>query len=338
MSTGADRTSPGAPLGPDARAELLDALPLGVVAFDRERRIVYANTAAQRLVSPERLQQGVTVPPDSVLFDAVAALFARRPAGTASADVYVKGRVVQATTLPSSTLPSLLLLEDVGFRSRRERAEREFIANAAHELLTPVTGIVAAVHVLQSAVGDAPDIRARFVGHIAGAAERLARSARALLLLARAQSGEQPPRLELVPLRPLLEEATGHARGDTVTCAENVAVLADRDLLLQALRNLLENARRHSGGETAVDVQDDGDGAVVIQISDAGSGIDADQLERIGTRFFSGAGGESGGYGLGLAIAVQSAEAMGGTVEVASEPGVGTRASLRIASGTVLRS
>src|SRR5262249_61199927 len=98
------------------------------------------------------------------------------------------------------------LLRDVTEASRRGRAEREFISNASHELLTPLTGIVSAAHVLEAGGKEVPEDRDHFIAHIATECNRLSRIARSLLVLARAQSGEEPPRLEIVMLPPVLDE------------------------------------------------------------------------------------------------------------------------------------
>jgi len=88
--------------------------------------------------------------------------------------------------------PAILLIEDVTAERRRERVVREFVRNAAHQLRTPLAGIVAAVEVLQSGAKDVPADRDRFLGHVAEHATRLTRVARALLMLARAESDFEP--------------------------------------------------------------------------------------------------------------------------------------------------
>src|SRR5205085_2338664 len=105
--------------------------------------------------------------------------------------------------------------EDATARDRRATAQREFVSNAAHELLTPLTGIVGAAHVLESGGKIVPETRDRFIAHIARECDRLARIARALLVLARARSGEEPPRPEIVSLRPLIDDALRRAQAAT---------------------------------------------------------------------------------------------------------------------------
>jgi signal transduction histidine kinase len=332
--TARDRGWPAPRLDVTAQAEILDSLPLGVIVFDPELRVAYANVAAHRLLHPSRLRRGFALPVD---FPAPAETLIRR---NLTEEIEIGDRIlrVSGTRMRRKRL-SMLVLEDVSPRARRDRATREFVANAAHELLSPVTGILAAAHVLDSGAKDVPALRDRFIGHVVEAADRLARSARALLMLERAQSGQHPPRLELVPLLPLLEEVARTERGDvSVECRDDIAVLADRDLVMQAVANLVANARRHAHGDAvALNASERGDRVVAIEVTDSGAGIPPDQLQRVATRFYSGAGRDSGGYGLGLAIAAQAAEAMGGRLELESEAGRGTRVSLELSSGRVIR-
>jgi signal transduction histidine kinase len=332
--------APRARLDSEARARVLDALPVGILVVAPDLSLAHANAAAHRLLRDDKLLPGVRLEPDAGLGAVAAAVLRRGRPSSPAADVVVGDTTlrVEGVRLPGDRL-AVLVLQDVSRRVRRDRAEREFVANAAHELLGPVTGIVAAAQVLKGGAQDVPEARERFVDHIAEAAERLTRSARALLVLQRAQSGEQPPRLELVPLRPLLEEVAAASRAAVaVQCPPNLAVLADRDLAAQALGTLLANARRHSPENSIeISVSETDAHTVVIQIRDAGAGILPEQLERVTDRFFSGGGRDAGGFGLGLAIAAQAAEAMGGRLELTSEPRRGTQACLSLTSGKMVK-
>jgi signal transduction histidine kinase len=250
------------------------------------------------------------------------------------------GRVCNVVGISAGrTGTAVLMLEDVTARARRAEAQREFVANAAHELLTPLTGIVGAAHVLESGGKVDPSTRDRFIAHIAHECDRLARVARSLLVLARARSGEEPPRPESVPLRPLLEAAIEAAGADDlarVQCDDGVDVFVDRDLAEQALANLIANAKRHAPGEPIlVTVGEGRDRAVAVEIVDHGGGMTPDQLDRLERRFASGAGRDSMGFGLGVSIAAQALEAIDGTLSFESSPGIGTRARVELPSATV---
>ena len=87
----------------------------------------------------------------------------------------------------------ILVITDVSVRERRERAEREFVTNAAHELRTPLATITGAIQVLQSGAKDDAVERDRFLDHIEREAARLGRLTHSLLVLARAQTREEAP-------------------------------------------------------------------------------------------------------------------------------------------------
>jgi PAS domain S-box-containing protein len=231
-------------------------------------------------------------------------------------------------------IAAVALVEDVSDRERTENAEREFVANAAHELQTPVAAITSAVEALQSGAKDDPHQRDRFLSHLEREADRLGRLSSALLVLARAEHGEMP-RFELLPLGPLLEEAASHVPRlasvfVSVECADDIGVLTHRDLFLQALDNLCSNAARNTpSGSITLAARLSGNMRVEVEVSDTGKGIPPEHQEHVFRRFYR-TEPDSAGSGLGLAIASQAAGALGGRLELASTPGVGTTLTLNL--------
>ena len=225
-------------------------------------------------------------------------------------------------------------------RVRQESAEREFVTNAAHELQSPLTAIVSAIEVLQAGAKDTPD-RDVFLDHIERASARLARLVRALLVLARAQSGTEAPRTELVALEPLLAEVASSlktAEGVSVDVSgpPDAAVLGNRDLIEQAVLNVAENAAKYTEeGRIELAAHLAGGGAE-ISISDTGRGIPSADQDRVFQRFYRGEVDAAGGSGLGLAIARAATEAMGGEVELESTQGKGTVVRFRFPQGASL--
>jgi PAS domain S-box-containing protein len=135
--------------------------------------------------------------------------------------------------------------------TERVRAEREFAVNAAHELLTPLAAMRAAIEVLQSGAKEVPEDRDAFLDDLEREVHRLGRLAHALLVLARVQATGEAPRLHVVELSPLVEEVAESVRAGTdvavdVVCSDGIAVLGERDLLERALANLAENAAAHT--------------------------------------------------------------------------------------------
>lgn len=231
---------------------------------------------------------------------------------------------------------TIVSLEDVSARERRERAERDFVTNAAHELQTPLAAITSAVQVLQAGAKNNVADRDRFLAHVEGACGRLERLARALLVLARAQTGVERPRQEIVPVAALLSSvADGLAPGREVNvdCAADVAVLANRPLLEQALANLGQNAAKHSRGPIVLAGRRSAE-SVHIQVRDNGGGISKADRERIFERFYRGEA-PTDGFGLGLSIAAEAVKAIDGELELETSSS-GTKFSIRLPGARML--
>jgi PAS domain S-box-containing protein len=230
---------------------------------------------------------------------------------------------------------AVLTLQDVSERYQQERAEREFVTNAAHELRTPLASITSAIEVLQAGAKERPEERDLFLGHIETAVGRLGRLTHALLVLARAQTRVEDPTSELVPVERLLRDAAAALAPDegvelVVEAPANLAVVANRVLLEQAVGAIAANAVRYTRtGRIEIAAARD-DGAVTITVTDTGVGFPAELSERVLDRFSRASASEIEGFGLGLAIARQSVETVGGKLALRSEPGVGTTARITI--------
>ena len=324
-------------------------LPVGLVVVDAgSRKIVRINPEAARLL---QLQDGHGPEPGYRGFDASGREYephAWPAARTLDSGVTVRAetirfefgdgteRMISVTSAPVSTggrtTAAVVVLEDVTDQEVRARADRDFITNAAHELQTPIAAIASAVDVLQAGAKETVADRDRFLGHIEDGADRLGRLARALLVLARAQTGVEAPRTEVLPLLPLLRRLTERPAGAvTVACPANLAVVANRELLEQTLANLVDNALSHAGTPVAVTCSRRGR-RVAIRISDTGPGISPEIREQVFERFVR--AGPSPGFGLGLAIAHSAVVAMGGTLTL--EPTeVGTELCVLLDGATV---
>ncbi|MDX6564765.1 MAG: hypothetical protein QOE10_427 [Gaiellales bacterium] len=322
---------------------LLERLYEGVVLVDRDLSIGYANGAARRILGVDTLTPGDPLPDpwrEPSLRTLAVGLFRRGAIAfeaRAAPDADHTYRVVGIPVEPGVDT-TVLVLTDVSERDRREAAEREFVTNAAHELRTPLAAIAGAVEVLQSGAKEDPVERDRFLGHIEREAARLTRLGRAMLVLARAQTGSEAPRLGRVPLRGLLDEVAASLRpfdGVTVSvdCADDLAALSDRDLLEQVLVNLAANAARHTdSGSIVLAARPNGRHELAIELRDTGTGISREHRDRIFDRFYRAGNRDGDGFGLGLAIVRASVHALGGSVEIESEPDSGTTARVVILS------
>jgi signal transduction histidine kinase/HAMP domain-containing protein len=326
----------------DRIARLVERLAEGVLSVHADLTVELANAEARRLLGTPRLRAGERMPdpyPAFPLEHFVASLFVP-DAGPRERQVAIDDRTLAIAGLPPTegSETAIVVLADVSERERRERAEREFVANAAHELRTPLTTIVGAVEALQAGAKHDPEHRERFIEHIEREAGRLARLTRALLVLARAQTHQEEPRRTAVPARPLLEDVRANMRpADDVAvhldCGPDVVLCADPDLAEEALANLAANAVRHtSHGRIVLAARTLDDEWAELEVSDTGPGIAAGEHERIFDRFYRTNGRDAEGFGLGLSIVREAVTALGGTVEIQSAPGRGTRARMKIPS------
>ena len=222
-------------------------------------------------------------------------------------------------------------MSDVSDRERRQRVEREFVANAAHELRTPLAAITSSIERLQAGAREIPGKRDRYLGHIEHESARLNRLASSLLVLARAQAREEEPRCEEIAIRVLLDEIVVEIEVApevelVVDCPHELIAHCNRDLLEHVLVNLVGNAARHtSRGSIRLSGQVEGSASVLIEVADTGVGMAPEDLNRIFDRFYRGPGGQGRlGFGLGLPIAKEAVTAIGGSLEIESQLGRGT--------------
>jgi two-component system phosphate regulon sensor histidine kinase PhoR len=311
---------------------LLERLHEGVLTIDQDLVVHFANAEARRILGG-RLREGDELPDPwqgFALREFAQRLFDGRATVTQVHVTPDETHAYSVTGIPSQpeTDWALLVVDDLTEQERRELAEREFVSNAAHELRTPLTTIIGAIEVLQAGAKEDAVARDRFLAHIEREAGRLARLARAMLTLARAHSGQEQPRMEVVELAPLLREVGAGLQlhvGVTldVEAPDGLAVDANRDLLEQALRNLGENAAKYTARGSVV-LRAYGDaGTVTVEVEDSGPGISPEVQRHVFDRFYRGER-DAQGFGLGLAIVRESVRTLGGRIELDSSPGAGT--------------
>jgi len=225
----------------------------------------------------------------------------------------------------ASTLNEMLARLEAAFAH-----ERRFVADASHELRTPLALLRAELEVALRRPRSRDELEAA-LRSAAEDTERLSRLAEDLLLIARADQGRLPVRVETVDAAPLLRdvaarfEARARASGRTVEArAAPVAVAADPERLRQALASLLDNALVHGGGRVVLSASSAGDGFVELHVADDGAGFPEEFLARAFDRFSRADHGRAhGGTGLGLSIVALIADAHGGEARAANRAGGG---------------
>lgn len=221
---------------------------------------------------------------------------------------------------------------------------RRFMADAAHELRTPITVLRTHAEVALQQPRDAADYISSLRG-IEAEARRLGGIVDSLLVLARADSGERQIEHERLFLDDVAidaaaaAEVVGRQKGITVTMEEfeEAPILGDPALVRQLLMILLDNAMKFTdaGGEVRVRVSMP-QGVPMFVVEDTGIGVSPEDLPRVFQRFFRGdtARGRTEGAGLGLSIASWIAREHGAEITMTSEPGSGTRVAIRFPRGS----
>lgn len=193
------------------------------------------------------------------------------------------------------------------------RAKDEFIANVSHELRTPLTAVIGLTSELTESEGLSEDMRSEMLQLVSEQASEMSNIVEDLLVAARAEVGTVDIELERVDLLGELQ-ATLDGLGISLPSPRETPppVLADPRRVRQILRNLLTNAQRHGGPELRV-VAGHHRGAVWLEVRDNGEGMSEEEASRIFDPYVT--SGRRGSVGLGLAVARQLAELMGGTLE-----------------------
>jgi signal transduction histidine kinase len=225
------------------------------------------------------------------------------------------------------------------------RLQSDFVSAVSHEFRTPLTSMRQFTEMLVEDEGLGPEKRRAYYGAQERATRRLSRLVESLLDFGRMEAGARPYRLERIDAGRLaastLEEfrQVSGADGLVAECAvpdEGPAVDADRDALVQALWNLLDNAVKYSEARPFVRVEvEDGD-PVAIRVRDRGVGIPPSERKRIFRKFVRGSSaGATGikGTGIGLAMVKHIVDAHGGKVLVDEAPGGGTVFTIQLPRG-----
>jgi two-component system, OmpR family, phosphate regulon sensor histidine kinase PhoR len=229
-----------------------------------------------------------------------------------------------------------------------ERSRRDLILNVSHELRTPIASIQGHVDTLLLPAADRPHDATtdRYLPVVSAETHRLGALVEELLDLARADAHELKVHVRPVSLAPLVRSIVATfapmARRERLVAVAHpeplpdLVAFADPDRLTQVLANLVRNAVTHTpeGGAVLVQLGELPPDRATVDVSDTGAGIAPEDRERVFERFYRGDPSRSrdtGGFGLGLSIARELAEAMGGGITVTSEPNLGStfRVTLR---------
>jgi two-component system phosphate regulon sensor histidine kinase PhoR len=329
---------------------ILASMMEGVIAVDRDTRILSLNRTAAALLSADpgtaqgKILQEVVRNRELQRFVTQALESAGPVEGEIilhhDGDRYLQAHGTQLRDEGSAQMGALVVLNDVTRLRKLETFRRDFVANVSHELRTPITSIKGFVETLADGALEDRDKAVKFLGIINRHTDRLSELIEDLLTLSRldqgAGEGDKRIRLEPTAVRELLEAAIEICRAKaesrdvaiSLTCRPSLEANLNHSLVEQALVNLIDNAIKYSprGGEVDIEARA-ADDRVVISVRDNGIGIDEKHMPRLFERFYrvdKARSRDLGGTGLGLAIVKHVAQAHGGSVGVDSRPGAGS--------------
>jgi two-component system, OmpR family, phosphate regulon sensor histidine kinase PhoR len=331
---------------------IVDGLPDPLIAVDRHRRIVRTNRAALALLGPLLLDRDLsTALRHPELLSAIDSLLATADgnyvgpshvavdlvlSGTSERDVVVHARRLPRAAADGSL--ALIVMHDTTALRRAERMRADFVANASHELKTPIAGIMGFIETLRGPARDDAGARERFLVIMAEQADRMRRLVDDLLMLSRIEQHEHArPDTPVDVCRVLqsvrdLLQLKASSREVAIELQVDPALpqaIGDHDELTVVFQNLIDNALKYAKPATTVKVAARPAGAdrLTIAVSDEGDGIPAVHLPRLTERFYRVDNARSrqlGGTGLGLAIVKHVVNRHRGRLDIQSTPGKGS--------------
>jgi len=326
------------------------AIPDPQILLDAQRRIVRANPAATEFVGVvnEASDLAGRLRNPTVLAAAAAVLASGKPQVvefTLSVPVerVMQARIARVEDPSTEGIAAIVTLHDITALKVAEQMRADFVANAGHELKTPLASLVGFIETLLGAARDDAVARERFLGIMRGEAGRMSRLVDDLLSLSRIELNEHVAPTSRVALGPLIEqvadalELRANHRGMQLSLHlpdDLPEVYGDEDELAQVFQNLIDNAIKYSRPQTEITVTANaaGNGAatnplVRIAVSDHGDGIPSEHIPRLTERFYrvdTARSRELGGTGLGLAIVKHILNRHRGRLEISSTLGTGS--------------
>jgi two-component system sensor histidine kinase SenX3 len=333
-----DMEEPALPAG---AAEVLAVVGRAFVVVDAVDGVVRASPAAyayglvrgHTVVHKELLDMTAGVRRDGVILEKKLEL-PRGPLGQGTIIVQVRAAMLGEEYI-------VLLADDRTEITRTEEIRNDFVANVSHELKTPVGAISLLAEALESSADDEQAVR-RFAKRMHKESGRLAALVQDIIELSRLQGASVSQEGKAVDINTVITEAVDRSQlpaesknirivvGDRV----EATVFGDRDLLVTALRNLIDNAIRYSPENTRVGVGvRSKEGLIAVSVTDQGEGLAPEDQERVFERFYrvdAARSRHTGGTGLGLSIVKHVASNHGGEVTLWSRPGQGSTFTLRL--------
>ena len=338
--------------------QLIDGLPEAAIVLDREGRVIAFNEMAISIAPALRRGEPALIAlrmPE--LVDAIRRAIRRHEPQRVEffervpLDRWFEAFVTPVTlTLGAGGTADILVMtfNDLTPLRRVEEMRADFIANASHELRTPLAALLGFIETLQGPAKDDPVARDKFLGIMQGQATRMARLIDDLLSLSRIELNAHLQPSTPVDLAPIVRQVVdglqmlARDRGVEIKVAlspDTLTVLGDRDELVRALENLIENSLKYGAAGKRVDVTVGraqtraGLPEAHVSVRDYGPGISPEHLPRLTERFYRVDVADSraqGGTGLGLALVKHVLNRHGGRLTIESTPGAGATFTMHI--------
>ena len=303
---------------------ILNGMTDAVVGVDRDLEPVFTNPRAKELL--ESTPHGFHVRLQEVLAKT------RYSGPVTEPEAEAGDRVIEIRAAPLED-GALAILRDVTEERRVQRAKADFIANASHELKTPIAALSGYLEMLEDEEDE--EYRTKFLNEMRGQTERLKGLAQTLLDLSRLDANAVTFRSEEVYLEELLHDLRREfgftGRPIDVKVEEDVPpVEADPNQLHRTLTILVDNAIKYSEDGSPVNLElSRENGHAVVGVTDRGCGIPETEIPHIFDRFYRAEGSSrADGTGLGLALAHEITDHLGGSIRVESRPGAGSTFSV----------
>jgi two-component system phosphate regulon sensor histidine kinase PhoR len=337
--------------------QLVDSLPDPILLADAQQRLILINSAATRLLQVGAEQalgkRFAHVVNDAQILELFESLEPGRshPTAAVQRDIRIARGATpnhyQAVGTRTKAGGVLIVLRNVTTMASAVQMKTDFVANASHELRTPVAAIKVAFETLRDVYQEDPDQTRRCIQVVEGQLDRLEEMLRDLLDLSRVESAELEPQVGPVTSTELFATVQ-HALGEMARkkgvelhfVGGDLTFSSDKRLLDLILKNLVENSIKYTptGGRVTTTIERQPQGLHLV-VADTGIGIPPEHLERVFERFYqveaSRTGGTARGSGLGLAIVKHAIHALDGAVDLTSQPGRGTRVACRIPDAAV---
>lgn len=338
------------------RQAFLEAVPDPLIVLSDAREVIAVNAPAREVLGIGGLGRDLAMslrhPEVLAAVDAVAG-----GVSAIAAEITLPVPIARTFTLHAARVPLaaegderriVLVLHDETRAKRAEQTQSDFVANASHELRSPLSALIGLIETLRGPAADDAAARERFLSIMHTEAARMARLVDDLMSLSRVEINEHVAPRDAVDLEDVLAavaatlsvRAAGKDMSIAVSCPPGLArVRGDADQLTQVFHNLLDNAVKYGRPGTAVEVSavpatlgsggapGGGAAAIAVSVRDRGDGIAAIHLPRITERFYRADEGRSrrlGGTGLGLAIVKHIVNRHRGRLAVESSKGEGS--------------